>query len=78
MTVDEVKSRAKALGLEPDRFEVKELIHLIQVKEGTSPCFGLHGQWCTEERCCWWDRCHIPWPVHQFEVTGSSSVGRAE
>jgi hypothetical protein len=68
MTVDEVKSRAKALGLEPDGFEIKELIHLIQVKEGASPCFGRHGQRCTEECCCWRDRCRMPWPAHRIEV----------
>lgn len=55
MAMDEIRRRAKALGIEhAERMKKTELVRRIQVKEGLYPCFDQ--QWCRpsqHHRCLW-------------------------
>ena len=37
MTMNEIKAKAKALGVEPGKMKKVELIHAVQIAEGCTP-----------------------------------------
>jgi CheY-like chemotaxis protein len=55
MDMDEIRRRAKALGIEhAERMNKAELVRRIQVRDGSYPCFDQ--QWCRpaqHRRCVW-------------------------
>ncbi|HCE46999.1 MAG TPA: SAP domain-containing protein [Lentisphaeria bacterium] len=59
MSINEVKKRAKELGLDPAKTSKKdELIRAIQAAEGNSQCFGTDAvKSCSQENCCWRPDC---------------------
>ena len=57
MTMPEVKTKAKALGLVPGKMKKGELIHAIQTAEGCTPCFGHSGGQCPYTDCCFMQDC---------------------
>lgn len=50
------KEKAKEMGLDSSAMKMDSLIHLIQEKEGHSPCFRRQNH-CPELTCCWQAAC---------------------
>jgi hypothetical protein len=58
MKMDEVRRRAKEMGLATDRKAKKtDLIRAIQTAEGNSACFDTGRLDCSEKACCWREDC---------------------
>jgi hypothetical protein len=57
MKMDEVKKRAKALGINPLRMRKADLIRAIQQTEGNKPCYGAGDATCPYTDCCWREDC---------------------
>jgi hypothetical protein len=58
MKINEIKQKAKALGINCNKMKKAEIIHAIQKAEGNTPCFGKSndGQ-CQYTNCCFIDDC---------------------
>jgi len=48
--------KAKEMGLNSSAVKMNSLIHMIQEKEGHSPCFRRKDH-CSEITCCWQAAC---------------------
>ena len=48
----QLKTKAKNLGINPEKMNKTELIHAIQRAEGFAPCFGKSNGYCPQEACC--------------------------
>jgi len=57
MTINEIKAKAKTLGVEPGKMKKPELIHAIQRAEGYAPCYGRANGNCPWTQCCWRSDC---------------------
>ena len=57
MTLAEIKTKAKSLGVKPGKMKKVELIHAIQLAEGNFDCFGKAGGSCDQMDCCFRDDC---------------------
>ena len=57
MTLTEIKTKAKGLGVKPGKMKKIELIHAIQLAEGNFDCFGRAGGDCDQMACCFRDDC---------------------
>ena len=57
MKMDEIKAKAKDLGIAPRRMRKAELIHAIQMAEGCTPCFGMSNGQCPSVDCCFMADC---------------------
>jgi len=57
MSMNEVRKKAKALGISPGKMKKAELIHSIQIAEGSTPCFGTSGGQCVSFDCCFMQDC---------------------
>jgi hypothetical protein len=57
MKINEVRAKAKGLGLETKGLGKAELIPAIQTAEGNQPCFGRNDGSCQYGDCCFWDDC---------------------
>jgi len=57
MSVPQIKSKAKALGITPGKMTKTELIHAIQIAEGNTPCFGRSNGQCPYSDCCFMEDC---------------------
>ncbi len=57
MKVNEVKQKAKALGISYGKMKKTELIHSIQEAEGNKPCFGKSNGECQYIDCCFMKDC---------------------
>ena len=58
MKIQEVKAKAKALGLKKTfRLSKAELIHRIQKAEGNFDCFGTAKDYCDQFQCCFRSDC---------------------
>ena len=57
MNMQEVREKAKMLGLKTGGMKKVDLIHLIQSKEGNVPCFQTGIESCEQMDCCWRDDC---------------------
>jgi len=64
MVVDEIIRKNRELlpmrkkGFNVYRKTKAELIHMIQVNEGNSPCYkGHYSQSCGQKDCCWFSDC---------------------
>ncbi|MDD5326394.1 MAG: Rho termination factor N-terminal domain-containing protein [Phycisphaerae bacterium] len=58
MKIEEVRKKAKKLGITSGKMKKAELIHAIQKAEGNTPCFGRsnNGQ-CPYISCCFIKDC---------------------
>jgi len=58
MKMNQIREKAKALGILPQKMEKTELIHVIQITEGNTPCFGQakNGD-CPYTDCCFRKEC---------------------
>lgn len=57
MKMQEIKEKAKALGLSSGKRKKGDLIRAIQELEGNFPCFGSAIEHCSQEDCCWREDC---------------------
>jgi len=58
MKIDEIKSKAKGLGISPGKMKKDDLIREIQRTEGNFDCFGAAmNNECDQIDCCWRDDC---------------------
>jgi hypothetical protein len=59
MKINEIKQKAKALGINcGNKMKKTELIHSIQKTEGNTPCFGKSNNGkCQYTNCCFMGDC---------------------
>ena len=57
MKMQEVREKAKALGLKTFGMKKVDLIRVIQSKEGNTPCFQALVDSCEQTNCCWRSMC---------------------
>ena len=57
MTMPEIRTKARNLGITPGKMKKAELIHSIQAAEGCSPCFGRSNGQCPYSDCCFMQDC---------------------
>lgn len=57
MRMDEVRKKAKELGLKTARMKKEDLIRAVQAAEGNFPCFGTAVGSCDQSLCCWIEDC---------------------
>ena len=78
MAMDEIRRRAKALGIEhAEHMKMADLVRRIQVREGVYPCFDQ--QWCRpsqHHRCSWNADCqaHLD-PVQGLILSDNVIIG---
>jgi hypothetical protein len=62
MKMQEVRDKAKALGIKAKNISKADLIRMIQRAEGNFDCFGKARDYCDQVECCFYDLCldHIP------------------
>lgn len=57
MRMDEVRKKARELGLKTAKMKKEDLIRAVQAAEGNFPCFGTAAGFCDQSLCCWIDDC---------------------
>lgn len=57
MKLDQIKKKARAMGIEPGRMRKADLIRAIQKAEGYTACFGHGTPDCPYLDCCWREDC---------------------
>jgi hypothetical protein len=57
MKMNEIKKKAKSLGINPNNMKKADLIHAIQKAEGYTECFGKSGGQCPYANCCFMEDC---------------------
>lgn len=57
MLMDEVRIRAKSLGVKTARTKKIEIIRAIQRAEGNFSCFGTSDGYCDQAYCCFRQDC---------------------
>lgn len=57
MKMQDVRTKAKAMGINSFGKSKVELIREIQRKEGNLDCYGRSGDSCDQEECCFRDSC---------------------
>ena len=58
MRMDEVREKAKKLGIKTGRMKKEDLIRAVQAAEGNFACFGTASDGtCDQIGCCWSDDC---------------------
>jgi len=50
--MNDIRAKAKALGIRPGKMKKTELIHTIQIAEGYTPCFARSNGQCENTDCC--------------------------
>lgn len=55
--MEDIRRRARILGIETKRLRKADIIRAIQIKEGHSPCFGTVNGKCDEFSCCFREDC---------------------
>lgn len=57
MKLEDIKKRAKKLGIKFTGLSKTDLIRTIQIYEGNYPCFDTAHKYCDRMDCCWRDDC---------------------
>jgi hypothetical protein len=57
MKINEIKKKAKTLGINPNNKKKTDLIHAIQKTEGNTECFGKSQGHCPYTNCCFIEDC---------------------
>jgi ABC-type uncharacterized transport system substrate-binding protein len=57
MTVKEIKTIAKKMGIQAGKIKKADLIRTIQNAEGNTPCFQSGATSCDQMNCCWRSDC---------------------
>ncbi|MBI5642364.1 MAG: SAP domain-containing protein [Deltaproteobacteria bacterium] len=57
MLMEEVRAKAKGLGIKTSRVKKMEIIKAIQKAEGNFPCFATADDYCDQVLCCFRQDC---------------------
>jgi len=57
MKMDEVKAKAKALGIKTRAIKKMDIIRQIQRAQGNFDCFGTAKDYCDQWNCCFREDC---------------------
>jgi len=57
MTMPEIRTKAKELGITPGKMKKADLIHSIQLAEGCIPCYDTSNGDCPYTDCCFRKDC---------------------
>lgn len=57
MNMQDVRAKARQMGLRTGRMKKADMIHSIQRAEGNQPCYGHSGGSCSQTGCCFMDDC---------------------
>jgi hypothetical protein len=57
MKMNELRKKAKALGIKPGKTKKTDLVHSIQSAEGYTQCYGNSNGNCAQTECCFRDDC---------------------
>lgn len=57
MKMQDIRERAKLLGLKSGKMRKVDLIHTIQAEEGNFACFQAGSENCDQSDCCWREDC---------------------
>jgi hypothetical protein len=57
MNLNDVRAKARELGVPTKGLGKGELIQAIQKAEGNQPCFGRNDGSCQYGDCCFWEDC---------------------
>jgi hypothetical protein len=57
MRMDEIRLRAKGLGIKTKAIKKADLIRQIQKGEGNFDCFGTAKDYCDQWNCCFREDC---------------------
>ena len=57
MKMQQVRKKAKALGLKTFQMRKADIIREIQAAEGNYPCFETANGHCDQRECCWREVC---------------------
>ncbi len=57
MQMEEIRQKAKTLGIKETRINKMELIRAIQGAEGNFPCFATAKDYCDQFICCFRSDC---------------------
>ncbi|MBI1912172.1 MAG: SAP domain-containing protein [Deltaproteobacteria bacterium] len=60
MLMEDVREKAKTLGIKTARRKKNDLIREIQAAEGNFPCFGTATDYCDQFECCFRGDCLNP------------------
>ena len=58
MKLNEIKDKARCLGIKPGKLTKVDLIHSIQHAENNQACYGQSDGNCIFTDCCFIDDCH--------------------
>jgi hypothetical protein len=58
LSMNDIKNKARGLGINPENMQKTQLIHSIQTAEGNTPCFGKSNNGrCPYTDCCFRKDC---------------------
>jgi hypothetical protein len=57
MKMDQLKKKAKKLGVNAGKMKKAQLVHSIQGAEGNNQCYGRSNNTCDQTLCCFRDDC---------------------
>lgn len=57
MTIYEIRVIAEKMGIDPRKRKKADLIKIIQIKEGNTPCFKTADTYCNQACCLWINDC---------------------
>jgi len=57
MTITQVKTKAKKIGVKCGKMKKADIIHAIQEAEHNNPCFGSSNGDCSYTDCCFISDC---------------------
>lgn len=60
MNMNEVRAKAKTLGIKAKNPKKADLIRMIQAAEGNFDCFGTAEDYCDQEQCSFKSDCVKP------------------
>jgi hypothetical protein len=57
MTIYDIRVIAENMGIDPRKLNKTDLIRLIQLKEGNTPCYKTAVAYCDQKDCLWRSDC---------------------
>lgn len=57
MKIDDLRVKAKGMGVKTSGMSKTNLIRRIQQAEGNFPCFGTTADYCDQWECAWREDC---------------------
>ncbi|MEW6606003.1 MAG: SAP domain-containing protein [bacterium] len=57
MNINDIKAKAKEVGVKAGKMNKGDLIRAIQSTEGNFPCFETATDYCDQNNCAWMEDC---------------------